>query len=58
MGVMALCPHEYDAALCRIALKSVALSLSLVGHPLASIVPFRRICYLEPQMQADLIFSH
>ena len=31
MGVMVMCPVNV-AALCRIALKNAALSLSLVGH--------------------------
>ena len=27
-----MCPHECNVALCRVALKNVALGLSLVGH--------------------------
>ena len=33
MGVMLMCPHAYDVALCGIKVKDVARSLSLVGHP-------------------------
>ena len=33
MGVMIICPHEFDVALCNVKVMNVALSLSLVGHP-------------------------
>ena len=33
MGVMIMCPHEFDRALCSIRIKNAALSFSLVGHP-------------------------
>ena len=33
MGVMLMCPHEFDVAPCGITVKNAALSLSLVGHP-------------------------
>ena len=32
MGVMLICSHELNVALCGIAVKNVALNLSLVGH--------------------------
>ena len=37
MGVMIICPHEFDMALCNITVKSAALSLLLVGHPCYSV---------------------
>ena len=33
MGLMFMCPHECDMALCCITVNNVAPSLSLVGHP-------------------------
>ena len=32
-GVMLVCPHEFDVALCFITVENAALSFSLVGHP-------------------------
>ena len=33
MGVMLMCSHEFDVALCDFTVKNVVLSLSLIGHP-------------------------
>ena len=33
MGVILLCPHEFDVAVCDVTANNVALSFSLVGYP-------------------------
>ena len=33
MGVMLMFPYKLEKAVCGIAVKNVALSLSMVGHP-------------------------
>ena len=33
MGMMLMCPHEFDVTLCDVTVKNLALSFSLVGHP-------------------------
>lgn len=41
MGVMLVCPHDFDVALSNVIVKNIALSFSLVGQP------WTKTCYLD-----------